>query len=236
MGLIYTTGTNDHKASAALAGADDSHGQCPLCMTRGASLFHSDRKREYYRCAACALVFVPRAWHLPPGEEKRRYDHHRNDPADPAYRRFLARLVDPLAARLRPGMRGIDFGCGPGPAVSRMMGEQGFPMADYDIFYAPHAALLEQRYDFLTCTEAVEHFAAPRREWTRFMSLVKEGGWLGIMTQMLTRGVDFGSWYYKNDDTHVCFYSRETFRFLARRHGLAPTFIGDSVILLQRRG
>ena len=211
-----------------------SHDDCPLCRTPGATLFHRDRRRDYYRCATCALVYVPRAWHLPPEEEKQRYDHHRNDPEDPGYRRFLARLVEPLAARLRPGMRGIDFGCGPGPTVSRMLAEQGFPMVDYDIFYARDVSLLEQRYDFLTCTEVVEHFAAPHREWDRFMSLVQGGGWLGIMTQLLTGEVDFEGWYYKNDETHVCFYSRETFHFLAQRHGLTPTFIGDSVILLQR--
>ncbi len=207
---------------------------CPLCLAVGAVLFHEGRCRPFYRCPGCALVFVPRAWHLSPEEEKRRYDHHRNDPADPGYRRFLDRLVRPLAARLQPGQRGIDFGCGPGPAVSRMMGEHGFSVADYDIFYANDPSLLEQGYDFLTCTEVVEHFRAPRGEWARFMALVRPGGWLGIMTQLLEPGVDFSNWYYKNDETHVNFYSRETFLYLARRHALSPVFEGSSVILLRR--
>ncbi len=177
---------------------------------------------------------MPAAYHLDPAAEKGRYDLHRNDPDDPAYRAFLARLMDPLLARLPPGARGLDYGSGPGPTLSRMLEERGHPTAIYDAFYAPDTSVLAQRYDFLTCSETVEHFADPGREWRRFLTLVRPGGWIGIMTQFLDAEVDFAHWYYKNDDTHVAFYSRATFRFLAHRDGLAVDFEGASVALFRR--
>jgi len=50
--------------------------------------------------------------------------------ADPRYRRFLARLAEPLIAHLPKGARGLDFGCGPGPTLSLMLREAGFACAD----------------------------------------------------------------------------------------------------------
>jgi hypothetical protein len=63
--------------------------------------------------------------------------------------------------------------------------------------------------------------------------LVKPGGWLGIMTRLLEDPGAFGTWYYKEEDTHVCFYSRATFRYLAARDGLDVEFIGKDVILFR---
>jgi hypothetical protein len=52
---------------------------------------------------------VSPAEHLDPGEERARYDEHENDPHDPAYRAFLERVAAPLAERLEPGARGLDY-------------------------------------------------------------------------------------------------------------------------------
>ncbi|MFQ5486930.1 MAG: class I SAM-dependent methyltransferase [Gammaproteobacteria bacterium] len=206
---------------------------CPLCLGGDTRHYHRDR-RSYRQCRRCDLVYVPAAFHLDAVAEKRRYDQHRNNPQDPAYRAFLSRLMIPLLERLPPGAQGLDYGSGPGPTLSLMLAERGHAMNIYDAFYAPHEAALARRYDFLTCSETMEHFAAPGREWRRFLSLVRAGGWIGIMTQLREAKQDFAAWYYKNDDTHVCFYSRATFEFLARRHDLKLYFEEASVILLRR--
>ena len=65
------------------------------------------------------------------------------------------------------------------------------------------------------------------------LEMLKPAGWLGIMTRLVTDEVDFTQWYYKNDPTHVSFFSRETFRYLAERDKLKVEFIGDNVILLR---
>ena len=90
--------------------------------------FCEDRARRYLECPDCGLVSADPASHLSPEDERAIYDLHQNDPADARYRAFLARLADPLRAKLAPGMRGLDFGCGPGPVLSIMLREAGLAL------------------------------------------------------------------------------------------------------------
>jgi len=206
---------------------------CPLCGAGRGRRWHRDRRRDYFRCAACELVWVPAEQHLALAEERRRYRLHRNRPDDPAYRRFLARLFEPLVARLPPGARGLDYGSGPGPTLSVMFEEAGFPMRIFDPCFAPDRAALASRYDFVTCSEVAEHFARPAVEWRRLARLLGPGGRLGVMTQLLEPGVAFADWHYKNDPTHVCFYTRRSIATIARTLGLSVDFVSPSVVLLE---
>ncbi len=206
---------------------------CPLC---GETVrpFASDRNREYKQCSRCALVFAPERYHLPPNEEKERYDFHQNNPEDPRYRKFLSRLFHPLESKLNPGACGLDFGCGPGPALSRMFEEAGYPCAIYDLHYANHPEVLEKQYDFLSCSETIEHMYRPREEFKRFLTLLKPGGWIGIMTQLFDEApVGFGKWHYKDDDTHVCFFSKTSFQWLAEQYELTAEFHPRGVVLFR---
>ncbi|MCC6301733.1 MAG: class I SAM-dependent methyltransferase [Gammaproteobacteria bacterium] len=225
-----TTGAGTSSEARAPRSAD----ACPLCGAPGVTPHHRDAAREYLRCPACALIHVPARHHLTAAQEKQRYDLHRNDPHDAGYRRFLARLFEPLAARLAPGAAGLDYGCGPGPALAMMFEEAGFPMRVYDPYYAPDRGALAREYDFLSCTEAAEHFSNPDAEWRRIVSLVRPGGWIGLMTGLYDEAPAFAGWYYKNDPTHVCFYARRTLEWLARGHRLTPHFLSGAVVLLQR--
>jgi hypothetical protein len=209
-------------------------GLCPLCHAGAIAFFYTDQYRSYYRCAACELIHVPAEYHLPATEERRRYDSHRNSPADSGYRDFLSRLLTPLLPRLPAGASGLDFGCGPGPTLSVMLREYGFSMAVYDPFYAEDKAVLQRRYDFITCSEAIEHFARPDIEWQRLLELLRDDGWLAIMTRFYDEQMNFARWYYKNDPTHIGFYSVATFEWLAQRDGLTVEFFGDSVAIFSR--
>ena len=157
-----------------------------------------------------------------------------NDPDDPGYRRFLARLAEPLLERLPPGARGLDFGCGPGPALARMLQEAGHDVSLFDVFYAPEEAVFQRRYDFVTATEVVEHLARPGEELARLWSLLRPGGWLGVMTKLVRDRDAFARWHYKNDPTHIVFFSIATWRWWAVQAGAVLTFIGDDVMLLQK--
>ena len=207
---------------------------CPLCVNKNSTLFYKDQHKSYFQCLSCSLLYLPPIYHLSPGEEKKRYDTHNNHPNDPEYRAFLNRLLQHLLPQLPKGAKGIDFGSGPGPTLSRMLSELGFPMTDYDPFYAMNGKVLQQKYDFLTCTETIEHFSNPKKEWDLFLKLVKKGGWIGIMTQLYGPEIDFSQWYYKNDPTHVSFYIRETFQWIAKEYKLRVLFSAKSVALFQR--
>jgi|TARA_B110000977_G_scaffold187863_1_gene255445 hypothetical protein len=133
-----------------------------------------------------------------------------------------------------PNSEGLDFGSGPGPTLSLMLSEEGHNMAIYDPFYAPDTNVLKQTYDFITITEVAEHLSAPRLELDQLWGLLRPGGWLGIMTKLVIDEPAFAGWHYKNDPTHISFFSRETFKHLAQHWSTEVEFIGDDVILLQK--
>lgn len=207
---------------------------CPLCLFACADFFYEDPRRLYLHCPRCFLIFVPRRFHLSLEEEKKRYDLHQNNPHDPAYRKFLEKLAHPIAERLPSGAEGIDFGSGPAPTLSLLLSQRGFPTVNHDPFYENNPEALQKSYDFLVCSESMEHFSRPCEEWELFLKLVRKGGWIGIMTERVEAEVDFPGWYYKMDPTHISFYSRNTFQWLAERDGLTVDFIGTSVALFRK--
>lgn len=208
---------------------------CLLCHSQSTALFFEDRRRQYVRCGECALIFADPESRLSSEEEKAHYDLHENNPEDLGYRRFLARLAEPLMERLgATSLDGLDFGCGPGPTLSLMLAEAGHKMAIYDPYFANKPEVLDTQYDFVTCTEAIEHFYTPAKEWGQLVGMVKSGGWLGLMTKLAKDADAFAQWHYKNDPTHVSFFSRETFQYLAQRDGLDVEFVGNDVILLRK--
>ncbi|WP_028116594.1 class I SAM-dependent methyltransferase [Ferrimonas senticii] len=207
---------------------------CPLCLNPHPSHYHQDKRRHYFQCPECQLVFADPAALLPQSAEKQVYDQHQNNPDDHGYRRFLNRLAEPLLERLPLQQQGLDFGCGPGPVLALMLQEAGHQMATFDPYYAPDRSVLRRSYDFITCTEAIEHFYQPRREWQLLLQLLKPGGYLGLMTKLVRNRDAFAQWHYKNDPTHVCFFSEATFRYLAERSQLRLEILGNDVILLQK--
>lgn len=207
--------------------------QCPLCdASHPASPYVCDQRRRYYRCSHCDLIWVAPADYLSRAAEKAEYDLHENSPEDPGYRRFLSRLADPLVERLPSKATGLDFGCGPGPTLALMLEEQGYQPALYDPFYFDNKALLKERYDFITATEVFEHLHKPQQVIIQLWDMLEVNGILGIMTKLATDKAAFEKWHYKNDLTHVCFYSRETFDWLAEQLQARLEFIDKDVILL----
>jgi SAM-dependent methyltransferase len=209
---------------------------CPLCAYSFVDRFHRDRAREYLRCRRCALVFVPPQFHLRPEEERAVYELHENHVDDRGYRKFLGRLAEPLLERLPAGACGLDFGCGPAPALAAMLEEAGHRVVLYDTFFFPEPESLSQPLDFITATEVVEHLHGPREVLEQLWSLLRPGGWLGLMTKLVRDPESFARWHYIRDPTHVCFFSRETLGWWAAGKGETPEFIGADVILLRKRG
>ncbi|WP_261887344.1 class I SAM-dependent methyltransferase [Vibrio aerogenes] len=207
---------------------------CPLCDASSLQFYHQDKRREYWQCPCCALVSVAPSYRLEADEEKAIYDLHENHPSDPGYRRFLSRLCLPLKQRLPPESSGLDYGCGPGPTLSVMLEEAGHQTTLYDFFYHHNISALSSTYDFITATEVIEYLYHPGEVWLQWLNMLKPGGYIGLMTKLVESQDAFSTWHYKNDLTHVSFFSQKTFRYLAERDKLELEFIGRDVILLRK--
>ena len=88
-----------------------------------------------------------------------------------------------MVSKLTLGDQGLDFGSGPGPTLSIMFREAGYPMEIYDYFYAPNTDVLNNQYDFITATEVIEHLRHPIQTLNLLWKILKPGGVLGIMTE-----------------------------------------------------
>jgi hypothetical protein len=212
--------------------------RCPVCESNTGRRFLQVEARNYWRCGTCAATFVDPAELPDITVEREQYALHRNDPDDAAYRAFLGRLATPLLQRLQTrqtyGLRGLDYGCGPGPALAAMLREAGHAVAVYDPLFFDDPTVLTGTYDFITCTEVAEHFHRPAQEFARLDRLLAPGGWLGVMTSFTPDDADFARWHYRRDPTHVVFYRRATFEVLAHRRGWVCEIPCINVALLRK--
>lgn len=191
--------------------------QCPLCHGKNNTLYRKHETGEYRLCQECSLVFVLANEYLNADDEKERYDLHTNSSEDLGYRKYLKKVLDPVCERIEERSFGLDFGSGPGPTLSKMFDEAGYRMSIYDHYYAKDETVLEQKYDFITSTEVIEHLYDPYTVMDKLWYMLNEGGLLILLTQLYPSEDQFDTWYYKNDPTHVCFFSIKTMQWLEKK-------------------
>lgn len=213
----------------------DHEAHCPLCGGKNLDSFFENKKRIYLRCLYCKLIFVPERYWLSAEDEKAIYDLHENNPQDPGYRRFLSRLSTPLLEKLESKQKGLDFGCGPGPTLSAMLEAQGQQVDLYDPFYRNDPSVFGKQYDFICATEVVEHMRDPDKTFAALFEMLKQGGWLGLMTKLVTDEHAFYQWHYIRDMTHICFYCQSTFEYLAQHFNAELDVVENNVILLNKK-
>lgn len=202
---------------------------CPLCSST--TLYAITCKaKTYHRCEACKMVHLEPSQRLSDADEKAVYDDHENAIDDPGYRRFLSRAFDEVLARKPAPAKGLDFGCGPGPALVAMAREAGYDMAQYDKYFHPDTSVLTGPYDFITSTEVVEHLAEPLPVLDQLWSLLAPEGVLVLQTKRVLDDERFRSWHYRNDPTHITFFAEESFSWLGERWGCVPEYPHNDVV------
>jgi SAM-dependent methyltransferase len=197
------------------------------------------RRRPLHGCPQCDLWFVPAAAHVSPEAEAARYRLHRNSRADVGYVRFLTPAVAALqrhARLLPPDPEVLDYGCGPAPVLVELLREAGFRARGYDPFFAAGQDLA-RRCAAVVSTETFEHFRRPAEDVARVVARVAPGGLLVVMTALHDGVADWPQWPYALDETHVAFFARATFDYIAGRWGLKLIETdGRRLVILRREG
>lgn len=207
--------------------------KCNLCETE-AGYLTAFRGKTYYHCHNCQSVFMDPAGHLTCDAEKIRYDQHNNDVNDPGYQKFVKPLVEKVKTECNQNDKGLDYGAGPGPVAAVLLEESGYKkIKKYDPFYWPDHGVLQEKYNFIICCEVIEHFRSPSKNFSFLRSLLLPGGSLFCMTVLYDESIDFNSWYYKNDPTHVFFYHRKTLELIKRHFNFKDLLIENRLICLK---
>lgn len=204
--------------------------QCPLCKNNG-ELFYESGNSQYYECIHCKGIFVPNDLLPNPQEEVDRYISHNNDVEDPRYQKFVSPIVEAILQDFGSSDKGLDFGAGTGPVISKMLHDHGFQISPYDPFFQDDRELLQHKYSFIVCCEVMEHFHFPRKEFRRLKKLLLPGGKLYCMTHLYSPEIEFENWYYKNDPTHVFIYQQQTLKYIVKVFGFSDFYVNGRLIV-----
>lgn len=188
---------------------------CTLCSTELKPFYYYEKEDRYYhRCPNCKAVLMDEKNYPSPEEEIFRYESHDNDVEDPRYQEFVSPLVDRILEYFKPEHRGLDFGAGTGPVITKMLTDKGYDIITYDPFFDDNRSVFDQKFDYIVSCEVIEHFHEPHMEFKRLRNMLTPGGALFLKTDLYTDDIDFHAWYYKSDETHVFFYHPDTFKWI----------------------
>jgi SAM-dependent methyltransferase len=226
---------------------------CTLCGNT-AGIWEETAAAAYHHCPVCDLIFLDPALRPDPRNERARYLTHHNSPEDVSYRAYLRGFAEEallpfmpplssptLAAQTSSRPAGaaraakiLDYGCGYSPVFVTVLQELGYGASGYDPLFAPGDSWRKEIFDAVTAVEVAEHFFFPSKEFRAISSVLRPGGICALRT-LLHRGggESFESWWYRRDPTHVSFYSKNSFEWIAGHFGfeLIEVIEGRSVVL-----
>lgn len=197
--------------------------RCLICKNRTQQFLDDKLEIKYWTCPDCGFVFKDPAHILGHEKERARYELHENSLDDPAYVAYFKKFLDQaLVPFSGPGREALDFGSGPQPVLAQILErDYGYSCHIYDPYFAPCEGYKTKTFDVITATEVIEHLAQPLEAFEELASLLRPGGILAVMTQVLpeTRE-DFLTWFYPRDPTHIRFFTIEALEVIGKRTGL----------------
>jgi len=115
-----------------------------------------------------------------------------------------------------------------------MLREKRYNITTYDPFFDPNLEALSRTYDYIACCEVMEHFYNPNKEFLLLASLMRKNASLYCKTTIFDRNTtDFENWWYKNDPSHVFFYTKNTLDWIATHFNFKALEIKKDVIIFR---
>ncbi len=206
--------------------------QCTLCGSE-TILYSEIQEKKFFTCKECKAILLHPSYFLSAEEEKKRYQLHQNDINNLGYQKFVSPIVNTIYNDYDNTHIGLDFGSGSGPVITSLLTKKGYNVMTYDPFFDPNNTVLNNTYDFIICCEVMEHFYHPFKEFKLLSSLLNSKGSLYCKTSLYTQTIDFKSWWYKNDPTHVFFYSKDTLFWVKNRFKFKQLEIKEDLIVFK---
>lgn len=203
---------------------------CPLCHSPAIPFY----KDSFFECSECKAIFLAPELFPNPIDEKARYEEHINDVNDPHYQEFVSPITSKVCEDYGIDSVGLDFGSGTGAVISKVLEDRGYTIYQYDPFFNNIPELLKKKYDYIVCCEVIEHFHDPEKEFHLLKNLLKPGGHLYCMTSIYNEDINFHGWNYKNDQTHVFIFQKETLEWIKVHYGFSSMTIDNRLVVFQK--
>ncbi len=207
---------------------------CSLCGSQ-TTIFSEIHHQKYFNCSECSGISLHPEHFLSADAEKERYQLHNNDISDLGYQKFVSPITLQVLEEHNPDQKGLDFGSGSGPVITSLLREKAYNITTYDPFFDANKNALENRYDYIVCCEVMEHFCKPYKEFKLLHSLLHPQGVLYCKTVLYNHSIDFESWWYKNDPTHVFFYTADTLNWIKEKFGFKSVEITTDLIIFRKQ-
>jgi cyclopropane fatty-acyl-phospholipid synthase-like methyltransferase len=112
---------------------------------------------------------------------------------------------------------------------------EGFHLLTYDPYYQPDKSILKKSYNYIVSCEVVEHFNKPQETFLLLKQLLKPKGKLYIKTDILyyVNRMYFEKWGYRNDPTHVFFYTPKTFEYIKQTFDFTELQLKNRTVILR---
>ena len=205
---------------------------CTVCKNNKLKFFLNVKGLDYWQCTLCKATMLDPVQFISSNKEKKHYLKHNNEINDTRYRTFLSNLIEPLKGKISVDDMGLDYGCGYAPALADILKKDGFNVELYDPFFYNNKNIFLRKFNFITCSEVVEHFFKPYEEFNKIDSLLSINSWLAVMTSFMTEDHLFENWHYRRDPTHVIFYKKITFKIIAHQRNWKINFLKKIFLLL----
>ncbi len=197
---------------------------------------HFERESQrFYRCPVCGFIRRDPHSMLDEEQERNRYLLHENTLTNKGYVEYLNRFID---QQVLPNLREsdpkiLDFGSGPLPVLSDLLKARGYDVNSYDKYFSTDESYKEDRYDLILLLEVIEHVLDPYSVLSGLVEIMKPGAKIILQTLLVDDRInqEFGTWWYKEDMTHISFYTKESFEILARHLGLTVGDCGKNVMI-----
>lgn len=203
--------------------------KCLLCSSQ-TELLYQIKKKKYYKCQKCRSLMLDPLNYLTSEEEESRYRNHNNDVNDPRYQRFVAPIVKAVKENYNINHLGLDYGAGTGPVITSLLEKEGYDLNLYDPYFHCYPQNLLKEYDYIICSEVIEHFHKPYEEFKRLNNMLNKNGSIFCLTSLYDEDIDFSGWNYKNDETHVFFYHKKALEWIRNKFNFSDLEIEGNFV------
>ena len=207
---------------------------CTVCKNNKIVTFAEIDNLLYWKCQVCEAILLDSKHFITSKSEKKHYLKHNNNIDDIGYKDFLLRLINPIRNKIFTDDIGLDYGCGYAPALAHILRQDGYKVELYDPFFFPNKSVFLRKFDFITCTEVIEHFFNPYKEFEKIDNMLPKNSFLAIMTTFIPKDNLFESWYYRRDPTHVVFYNKKTFEIIASERNWVTEYPEKNVVIFKK--
>ena len=212
--------------------------ECRLCANPETEQWIDNKGKTYHYCSICGIIQLDPTHFLSSAEEQERYLRHNNTPENRGYITYLTNFIDTaVIPYVKPEGEILDFGSGPVPVLSDILTSRGFSTQSYDPFFNDITDWETGSFNAIVAVEVFEHLHHPAKVFPRIQKALKPEGNLILRTLLHEENYkSFMKWWYREDKTHVTFYSEKTIKYICRRWDFVLIQIeGNCEIILRKR-